>query len=153
MADMFDLPSGRGRAAALVTLGLLFVAAGANHFVNPDFYVGIMPSWLPAHRELVAISGAFEILGGLAVFVPPLRAWAGWGLVALLVAVFPANLHMALNAEEFPSLPEAALWGRLPLQVVLIGWAWWATRSESPAEGPFAGGGDARPSTPHHPSE
>lgn len=134
---MFDLPSGRGRAAALVALGLLFVAAGVNHLLNPDFYVGIMPPWLPAHREFVAISGVFEILGGLAVFVGRIREWAGWGLVALLVAVFPANLHMALNAEEFPSLPEAALWGRLPVQAVLIGWAWWATRRDSSAEAPI----------------
>lgn len=125
---MFRLPSNRGRAFALVALGLLFVAAGVNHFLNPDVYVGIMPPWLPAHRELVALSGAFEIAGGLGVFVVPLRARAGWGLVALLVAVFPANLHMALHAEQFPSLPEPALWARLPIQGVLMAWAWWATR-------------------------
>lgn len=134
---MFELPSDRGRAFALVALGLLFVAAGANHFLNPEFYVGIMPPWLPAHRELVLISGVFEILGGLGVFVAPLRASAGWGLVALLVAVFPANLHMALNPEQFPSLPEPALWARLPLQGVLMAWAWWATREAGgPAPAP-----------------
>jgi uncharacterized membrane protein len=113
-----------------LVLGLLFIAAGANHFLNPDFYLGIMPPWLPARRELVALSGALEILGGLAVFLAPVRSWAGWGLVLLLVAVFPANLHMALNPELFPELPAAALWARLPLQGVLIAWAWWATRPE-----------------------
>lgn len=114
-----------------MALGLVFAVAGANHFRNPDFYVRIMPPWLPAHEELVAISGIFEILGGLAVFVAPLRPWAGWGLGALLVAVFPANLHMALNPELYPTLPEAALWARVPLQGVLIAWAWWATRAEA----------------------
>jgi len=111
-----------------VVLGLLFIAAGANHFLNPGFYLRIMPTWLPAHRELVALSGALEILGGLGVFVAPVRSWAGWGLILLLVAVFPANLHMALNPELFPELPQGALWARLPLQGVLIIWAWWATR-------------------------
>jgi uncharacterized membrane protein len=125
---MFNLPSSKLRAAALVALGLLFIAAGTNHFLNPDFYVRIMPPWLPAHRELVALSGVLEILGGLAVFLAPVRSWAGWGLVLLLVAVFPANLHMALNPELFPELPQGALWARLPLQGVLIAWAWWATR-------------------------
>lgn len=127
---MFTLPSSKPRAAALVVLGLLFIAAGANHFLNPDFYLRIMPPWVPAHREMVALSGALEILGGLGVFVAPVRSWAGWGLVLLLVAVFPANLHMALNPELFPDLPRAALWARLPLQGALIGWAWWATRPE-----------------------
>jgi len=125
---MFTLPSSRLRAAALVALGLLFIAAGANHFLNPGFYLRIMPPWLPAHRELVALSGALEILGGVAVFVAPARPWAGWGLILLLVAVFPANLHMALNPELFPELSRGALWARLPLQGALIIWAWWATR-------------------------
>lgn len=130
---MSTLPSSKPRAAALVVLGLLFVAAGANHFLNPDFYLRIMPPWVPAHREMVALSGVFEILGGLGVFVAPVRRWAGWGLVLLLVAVFPANLHMALNPELFPDLPAAALWARLPLQGVLIVWVWWATRPEESA--------------------
>lgn len=133
---MFTLPSSRPRAAALVTLGLLFIAAGLNHFLNPEFYLRIMPPWLPAHGELVALSGALEIVGGLAVFVAPVRRWAGWGLVLLLLAVFPANLHMALNPELFPGLPAAALWARLPLQGVLIGWAWWATRPEGSSRVP-----------------
>lgn len=133
---MFTLPSSKARAAALVTLGLLFIAAGLNHFLNPEFYLRIMPPWLPAHGELVALSGALEIMGGLAVFVAPVRRWAGWGLVLLLLAVFPANLHMALNPELFPGLPAAALWARLPLQGALIGWAWWATRPEGSSRVP-----------------
>ena len=109
-------------------LGVLFVAAGTLHFVKPDFYVKIMPPYLPWHYELVLISGAFEILGGVGLLVPRLTVPAAWGLIALLVAVFPANLHMALHTEQYPDIPPAALWGRLPLQAVLIAWAYWFTR-------------------------
>ena len=109
-------------------LGLLFVAAGANHFRDPAFYERIMPPYLPWHYELVLISGVFEILGGVGLLVPALAVPAAWGLVALLIAVFPANVHMALHSEKFPNLPPAALWARLPLQLVLLAWAYWFTR-------------------------
>ncbi len=109
-------------------LGVLFVAAGVNHFVKPDFYVKIMPPYLPWHYELVLISGVFEILGGIGLLIPYLTVPAAWGLIALLVAVFPANLHMALHPEQFPDLPPVVLWARLPLQGVLIAWAYWFTR-------------------------
>ena len=112
-------------------LGVLFVAAGANHFVNADFYVRIVPPYLPWHPELVYVSGAFEILLGALLLV---RAWSGaaaWGLIALLIAVFPANLHMALHPDLYPDIPPAALWMRLPLQGVLIAWAFWFTRRPS----------------------
>lgn len=109
-------------------LGLLFIAAGVNHFVNPAFYVKIMPPYLPWHRELVLVSGAFEILGGAGLLIPPLTRAAAWGLIALLIAVFPANVHMALHPGAFPEIPPAALWGRLPLQAALIAWAYRFTR-------------------------
>jgi uncharacterized membrane protein len=103
--------------------GILFILAGLNHFRSPDFYVNIMPPYLPWHRELVAISGVAEVaLGTLLLF----RRWtvlAGWGLIALLVAVFPANLHMAMHPELYPSIAPAALWIRLPVQGLLIAWA------------------------------
>ena len=109
--------------------GILFILAGLNHFRSPDFYVNIMPPYLPWHRELVAISGVAEIaLGALLLF----RRWAvlaGWGLIALLVAVFPANLHMAMHPDLYPSLAPAALWMRLPLQGLLIAWAYSYTRT------------------------
>ncbi len=109
-------------------LGVLFVAAGANHFANPGFYLRIMPPYLPWHYELVLISGAFEILGGVGLLIPRFTVPAAWGLIALLVAVFPANLHMALNTDKYPNIPPAVLWARLPLQGVLIAWAYWFTR-------------------------
>lgn len=110
-------------------LGLLFVAAGVNHFWHTSFYVAIMPPWLPWHLALVYASGVAEIcLGALLLF----RRWqvlAGLGLMALSVAVFPANIHMALHPELFTQFTPTGLWLRLPLQAVLIAWAYWYTRS------------------------
>ena len=110
-------------------LGVFFIAAGLNHFWHTAFYVTIMPPWLPWHLALVYISGAAEIgLGALLLF----SRWqllAGWGLIALAVAVFPANIHMALHPELFPQFTPTGLWLRLPLQFVLIAWAYWSTRS------------------------
>ncbi len=109
--------------------GTAFVLAGLNHFIDPDFYVRMMPPYLPWHLALVYLSGVAEaVLGGMLLR----RRWsrlAAWGLVALLVAIVPANLHMALNPEEFyPSVPTVLLWLRLPMQGLLIAWAWWYTR-------------------------
>ena len=107
--------------------GLLFVAAGANHFVNPDFYTRMMPPYLPWHRELVYLSGACEIVLGGLLLVPRYSRYAAWGLIALLLAVFPANLHMALHPNDFPDFSVVSLWLRLPVQGVLIAWAYWFT--------------------------
>jgi uncharacterized membrane protein len=114
---------------ARIILALLFIAAGLLHFLIPRTYVAIMPSYLPAHLALVYASGLCEVLGGIGLLVnPPLRKAAAWGLVALLVAIFPANLNMAVHHASFPSTPEWALWLRLPLQLPLIWWAWLYTR-------------------------
>lgn len=131
--------AGTLRSIAALVLGAAFVVAGANHFVNPGFYVSIMPAWLPYHRELVLLSGALEILGGAAVFVPSLRQRAGWFLIALLVAVFPANVNMAMQPETFSSVSPLSLYARLPLQALLIAGTWWATRPRRPASGDGAG--------------
>ena len=125
--EALRLPESRARRVALLALAPFFIVAGVNHFVDPDFYLAMMPPFLPAHAFLVAASGVFEIMGGVAVLIPRVRRAAGWGLVALLVAVFPANLYMALNAALFPDLPEAALWGRLPFQLVFVAWCLYAT--------------------------
>ena len=115
-------------------LAVFFVLAGANHFWNPSFYLQIMPPYLPWHGELVFISGICEILGGIGVLFPqPLRRIAGWGLVALLIAIFPANLHMAMNDVPMPGRPPNPTlnWLRLPFQLVFILWALWCTRPPS----------------------
>lgn len=113
----------------LYPLALFFVAMGILHFVVPGPFEAIMPPYLPLHHELVLISGLFELGLGLAVLAPPTRRWAGYGLVLLLLAVFPANIHMALNEvpPEAPP-PRWLVWARLPLQAVMIAWALFCTR-------------------------
>jgi uncharacterized membrane protein len=105
--------------------GPFFVFAGVMHFLIPRTYEAIMPPWLPRHRELVLASGAAEIAGGALLLAPDrgLRRAGAWWTVATLLAVFPANLHMALHADEFPKVPRAALYGRLPVQLLFIAWA------------------------------
>ncbi len=111
---------------------VFMVAAGVNHFINPPPYLGMMPAELPEswHLPLVYLSGVFEILGGLGLILPATRRFAAWGLIALLIAVFPANLNMALNDLPLGKdpIPTWALWARLPLQLVLIGWAYLIAR-------------------------
>jgi uncharacterized membrane protein len=107
-------------------MGGLYITAGALHFALTTRYVQVMPPYLPAPRTLVWISGAAEIAGGIGVLLPnpKIRRAAAWGLIALLVAVSPANLNMALHPELTPGVPVWALWLRLPLQLPLIWWAW-----------------------------
>jgi uncharacterized membrane protein len=112
-----------------VSLGLLatfFVVAGALHLIRPGLYVRIMPPWMPAPMMLVLISGVCEMLGGAGILVPATRAAAGWGLIALLVAVFPANVQMLLNAhaDHASRTWQSALLMRLPLQPILIYWVY-----------------------------
>jgi uncharacterized membrane protein len=108
-------------------LAAFFIAAGLNHFRDAGFYRAMMPAWLPWHEALIQVSGIAEILGGIGVLVPVVRPFAGWCLIALLVAVFPANLNLALHPLALSGLtvPGWALWARLPLQAVLIAWVWW----------------------------
>lgn len=105
-------------------LAVFFVVAGLNHFVNPDFYAPMMPPFLPAHRALIFVSGVFEIAGGLALLVERWRRWVGLGLVILLIAVFPANIYMAIEGVQVTQepAPEWALWLRLPVQFVFVAW-------------------------------
>ncbi len=111
-------------------MGILYLAAGLLHFLATPTYTRIMPAYLPAHRELVLVSGAAEMLGGLGVLVPATRRPAAWGLVLLLIAVFPANLTMVTDHARFPQVPLWAAWLRLPLQLPLLWWAWRYTRSQ-----------------------
>jgi len=112
-------------------MAAFYVFAGIMHFVNTDFYLRIMPPYLPWHLGLVYLSGVFEILLGMLVIVPGFTVLAAWGLIALLIAVFPANIYMAVNRIPMqPGAPpsDLALWLRLPFQGVFIAWAWWYTR-------------------------
>lgn len=110
--------------------GPVMLLAGLNHFINPEWYVNIVPAALPAPEALVYLSGAAEAVGALGTMHPRTRRPAGWFLIATLVAVYPANIYMALNPDEFSSLPEWGLWARLPLQFLFVYWVWLATLHE-----------------------
>lgn len=114
-------------------LGLLFIGAGINHFWHTPFYVSMMPSYLPGHLALVYISGAAEMALGALLLFDRWQVIAGWGVIALCIAVFPANLNMALHPDQFSQFSPTALWWRLPLQLLAIGWAYVYTRSGSRA--------------------
>jgi uncharacterized membrane protein len=123
--------------------GVLFVLAGVNHFRAPDIYLKIMPPYLPFHRPFVLISGVFEIALGALLLVPQVSWLAAWGLIALLIAIFPANIYLYQHQEILPGPPLLHLL-RLPLQGVLIWWAWIYTKQERTSESPRDLPGDPR---------
>lgn len=108
------------------TLGPFFVFAGLMHFARRDAYEAIMPDYVPARRELVQLSGAAEILGG-AASIASLPRFARWWLIATLIAVYPANVHMAAHPERYSRVPRWALYARLPFQGAFILWVWRGT--------------------------
>jgi uncharacterized membrane protein len=114
----------------LAIAAVFYTFAGVLHFTKTAMYLKIMPPYVPWHLAMVYVSGAAEIAGGIGLLVPPLRRAAAWGLVALLIAVFPANVYMATNPAEAgaESLSAVALWGRLLLQPIFIWWVLWCTR-------------------------
>ncbi|MHB1537587.1 MAG: DoxX family protein [Solirubrobacteraceae bacterium] len=113
------------------TLGLLFIGAGVNHFLRPRAYERIVPPGFGDPKLLVAVSGVAEVIGGAGALIPRTRRVAGLWLNALLLAVFPANVYMAVKPDRFARIPRAALWARLPLQPLLMWWAWRATRGDA----------------------
>jgi uncharacterized membrane protein len=126
----------RTKAILLWVMGIFYVVAGLNHFLDPGFYAPMMPPYLPVHTALIYLSGVAEVVLGAAVLVPGLRPLAAWGIVLLLVAVFPANVHIALHDVPLGGATEGAgvwNWVRLPVQAVLIAWAWWYTGAEPAA--------------------
>jgi uncharacterized membrane protein len=122
------MPS-RGRRRSRLLLGVAFLGAGINHFAMPRAYRRIVPPSLKDRAApIVVASGVAEMVGGLGVLLPWTRRPAGIGLIALLAAVFPANLYMARTPEDFRKIPRWALYARLPLQPLMMWWAWTATR-------------------------
>ena len=111
-------------------LGFLFMIAGGLHFVRPSLYEAIMPDYLPWHRQLVLLSGAAEMAGGVLLLIPGMRFLARWWMTAVLIAIFPANVHMALHPQRYP-FPRWVLWLRLPLQGVLLALVFRATGEKS----------------------
>jgi uncharacterized membrane protein len=117
-----------GRDASRAAVGAMFTLGGIAHLVRPRAYEAIMPERLPAHRALVLASGVAEIAGGAGAVFPRTRRIAGLWLAATLVAILPANVHMALHPERHPRIPRGVLLARLPLQGVLVAWVLHATR-------------------------
>jgi uncharacterized membrane protein len=118
------------KQALLWVMAAFYVVAGVLHFVATDAYLPLMPPWLPAHRALILLSGVAEVALGLLVLVPATRRLAAWGIVLLLLAVLPANLHVAIHdVPLFGATEGLGIWNwvRLPLQAVLMLWAWWYT--------------------------
>lgn len=115
--------------ALQILLAASMTGAGILHFVHPRAYARVIPPWLPAPRALVYVSGVFEVLGGVGLLLPASQRFAAFGLMALFVAVFPANVYMAQHGIGFGKAPTPVwlLWARLPLQLVLIAWAYWYT--------------------------
>ncbi len=130
LVELLGFPRSKRRRLSLILLAAGFSYVGIHHFVAPAFYVRIMPSYLPAPLALVYISGVFEVLGGLGLLVRRTRRLACWGLLALLVAVYPANIYMLMHPELFAEFPLWALWLRMPLQFLAAAWIWYATRPQ-----------------------
>ena len=118
----------RPKTILLWLMAVAYVFAGIMHFIRPDAYMPMMPPYLPWHKGLILLSGAAEIGLGLAVLNARLRPYAAWGIILLLIAIFPANIHIALNNVPLFGNPTGAgiwNWVRLSLQGVLALWAWW----------------------------
>jgi uncharacterized membrane protein len=120
------------KLASLVLMALFYIFAGYNHFARPEFYLRMMPPYIPYHDAMVFLSGVAELGLGVALLIPPLRVYAAWGVIALLIAIFPANVHMAVANVPFGDAPSWAAWARLPFQALFIAWAWWHTRPDEP---------------------
>ena len=125
----------RGYYVGLSFMGLFYLLSGVNHFLHTASYLAIMPPYIPRPLAMVQISGVAEILGGIGLLIPngfifpSTRKAAAWGVIFLLIAISPVHINMCLHPDAFPNIPAWALWVRLPMQLVLIAWAWVYTRA------------------------
>lgn len=108
----------------LLVIAIFFMSGSIAHFVITDFFIMAMPDYLGYHKELVIISGIFEMLGAVGILIPKTRLLAGYCLIALIIAVYPANIDMALHPEKFPYIPVVALYARLPFQFLFVWFVW-----------------------------
>lgn len=135
MSKVIPHTANNRRRIVRALVSLFFLIGGVCHFICTDYFISIMPPYLPWHRQLVYLSGAFELLGAIALWLPATRRIAGLGLIALALAVWPANIHMAIHPEAFPAIPAWVLYLRVPLQLFIIaaiayaaGWRVWLPR-------------------------
>lgn len=124
------VPAAKRLTPLQLIVGFAFMTTGILHFVAEKFFTAIVPKSLPNPKLLVHVSGVAEFAGGVGVLLPRTRPLAGKGLLALLIAVFPANINMAVNADRFKQFPAWALWARLPLQFLMIRQVWKATQTK-----------------------
>ena len=123
-----------GYFVGLAVMGIFYILAGSNHFASPTTYLSVVPPYIPWPLTMIYISGVAEILGGIGLFVPDgfvfprTRAAAAWGLVALLIAVYPVHINMCLHPDRYSAIQPWILWLRLFFQLPLIAWAWYYTR-------------------------
>ena len=117
------------KTLSIIIMTLFYIMAGTNHFINPDWYVRIVPPILPFKTAIVYISGILEIILGTLLIFPKRRFIASWGLILLLVAVYPANIYVALTNGEVMDTTPLIAWGRLPFQFVFIGLAYWHSKT------------------------
>ena len=117
------------KTLSIIIMTLFYIMAGTNHFINQDWYVRIVPPILPFKTVIVYISGILEIILGTLLIFPKTRFIAGWGLILLLVAVYPANIYVALTNGEVMDTTPLIAWGRLPFQFVFIGLAYWHSKT------------------------
>ncbi len=109
-------------------MSIFYIQIGIKHFTDPDWFILIMPPYLPFHKELVYLSGFFEIIFGILLIFNKTRLFAGWGLILLLIAVFPANIYLAQTNGEAMNISKELAWGRLPVQIVFIALAYWHSK-------------------------
>ena len=113
---------------SIAIMGLFYISVGVNHFIDPYWFLQIVPPYLPYKIELVYISGFLEVILGVMLLIPKTRFFAGWGLIVLLIVIYPANIYLAqTNGEAMNTTPLVA-WGRLPFQFIFIGLAYWHTK-------------------------
>jgi uncharacterized membrane protein len=117
-----------------VLLGVFFILGGINHFVRPDFYLNLMPDYIPSHEIMVQLSGVTEIIAGVMLLIPPISRWGAWFIIAHLVVFFTVHFWMIQHAaDRYSDIPLVALWFRIVLQVIFIAWAMWFINDGKPA--------------------
>jgi len=115
------------KSALRYVMAAFYIWAGVSHFTRPEFFLNLMPAYMPLHTELVYLSGIAEIVLGILVAIPRTAMFAGWCIIAMLIAFLPIHVHMLVNNHLYPEAPTSALWLRFPLQALFILWAYWYT--------------------------
>ena len=115
------------KSALRYVMAAFYIYAGVSHFTRPEFFLSLMPPYMPLHTELVYLSGIAEIVLGVLVAIPRTAMFAGWCIIAMLITFLPVHVHMLVNNHLYPEAPTWALWARFPIQAIFILWAYWFT--------------------------